>query len=410
MSFFSVVFLTHSLLALGSARLAAADYNIDNANYTLGYSATGTNWRTFSFSTQNLTLVSGNGNVIVDSSKCYDGNYALAACTVENKCQIIIPFTGSGITVYVLLAGFQGVNASLAIDGGQAVTATLQPPSLPSSDHTATINILDWDNGDTSLYFDWAHINESLVELPTSPSTSSVTRSSFPTSSVTSTSVTIAASSSTTQSASISSALSPASAAASFNGTPGSTFTPSTPAPSESLNLGAVVGGACGGLAAVIMIIASIVLLKKRQSRHAKLQESRKPDPFLPSVVAGGAVLPLSPAHPPPDEKTLQRLAARNAVMYYSRGLADSESSDFHIHSSSGEAGRAPNVDRTADSFSRDDLVIIDAGREDGSVIDIHGSGVQNTATPSAVAVGSVPPPVYQSLEPKGSNNPSTHF
>ena len=93
--------------------------------------------------------------------------------------------------MYVMHAGFQGVAASLTIDGGgQSITTTLPPPtppsyqtpnvtlfdlqSLPNADHTATINLLDWDDGATSLYFDYALINESYVKLPVSlPSSSS---------------------------------------------------------------------------------------------------------------------------------------------------------------------------------------------------------------------------------------------
>jgi hypothetical protein len=101
-----------------------------------------------------------------------------------------LPPEGSGISVYIMHAGFQGITVSLTIDGGQSVTATLPPPTppsyqtpnvslfdlqlLPSADHTATINLLDWENGTTSLYFDYALINESYVELPSStPSTTS---------------------------------------------------------------------------------------------------------------------------------------------------------------------------------------------------------------------------------------------
>jgi len=89
--------------------------------------------------------------------------------------------------VYVMHAGFQGIAASLTIDGGgQSVTATLPPPtppsyqtpnvtlfdlqSLPNADHTATINLLGWDDGTTSLYFDYALINEGYVKLLVSPS------------------------------------------------------------------------------------------------------------------------------------------------------------------------------------------------------------------------------------------------
>jgi hypothetical protein len=64
----------YGLAALGCVSSVAADYYIDNANNTVAYAASGTSWQTFSFATQNLTLVLGNANVTVDSSKCYDGN------------------------------------------------------------------------------------------------------------------------------------------------------------------------------------------------------------------------------------------------------------------------------------------------------------------------------------------------
>ena len=101
-------------------------------------------------------------------------------------------------------AGFQGISASLTIDGGQSVTATLPAPappsyqtpnvslfniqSLPSAVHTVTINLLDWESGTTSLYFDYALINETYVELPvsivssTSAAAQSTTTQSAPTS------------------------------------------------------------------------------------------------------------------------------------------------------------------------------------------------------------------------------------
>lgn len=62
----------YGLTALASS--VAADYHVDNANNTVAYASSGSTWRTFSFDTQNLTFVLSNGNITVDSSKCYDQN------------------------------------------------------------------------------------------------------------------------------------------------------------------------------------------------------------------------------------------------------------------------------------------------------------------------------------------------
>lgn len=69
----------------------------------------------------------------------------------------------------------------LEIDDGQSVTATSPPPTpppypppnvplselqdLPSADHTATIDLLRWENGTTSLCLDYALIKKSDFEI-----------------------------------------------------------------------------------------------------------------------------------------------------------------------------------------------------------------------------------------------------
>ena len=170
------------------------------------------------------------------------------------------------------------------------------------------------------------------------------------------------------------------------------------------MNLGAVVGGACGGLAALISIATAIIFLKKRKSRHGKLEESRKPDPF-PATPPLAQIVSLV-AHPPTDEKTRMRLAARNAAVYHSRRQSDGESSDFHILSAVGDAGRAPNAEAGAstDAFLLDDFVI-DCRREDGTLSNIRGSGVRNTPPPTAPV--SSAPPGYQTLETSRRSNAS---
>ncbi|KAI6103122.1 hypothetical protein EDD16DRAFT_327927 [Pisolithus croceorrhizus] len=112
----------------------------------------------------------------------------VASCMTADECQAQIPFAGTGITIYVTNAGFQGANASLDIDGTYLVSGTLPPPTPPSYQtprvsllaiqslayayHTATLSILDWNAGNTSLYFDYALVEDSNIQTTTSrPST-----------------------------------------------------------------------------------------------------------------------------------------------------------------------------------------------------------------------------------------------
>ena len=162
------------------------------------------------------------------------------------------------------------------------------------------------------------------------------------------------------------------------------------------MNLAAVVGSACGGLVTLIAIVTAIIFLKRRKSRHVKLEESRRPDPFstTPATVDHDQIAP-SAAHPLTDEKTRIRLAARNAVVYQSRRQSDDEMIDFHIPSTAGNAGRAPDGEArpsTVNPFLDDDFVI-DCRREDVSLRS-HGSVVRNT--PSPTIPDSSAPPGYQ--------------
>ncbi|KAH7890020.1 hypothetical protein F5I97DRAFT_627757 [Phlebopus sp. FC_14] len=192
-------FFCLAVLALASS--AAADYAIDNANSSVLYSVapdgSGASWATYGVGLSSIILETGNTNITVDASKCYDENFALASCVTNDACQIEFPFTGSGVTIYILNAGFQGVSASLTVDNGQAVTTTIPPPNPPSyqtpnvslfsiqslsyDNHNAKVSLLDWNNQGTALYFDYALINESYVE-PVVPPSSAPATTSHPTS------------------------------------------------------------------------------------------------------------------------------------------------------------------------------------------------------------------------------------
>jgi len=100
-----------------------------------------------------------------------------ATCNVSLACQVEIPFTGSGITVYgVLIPG--GTNISVSIDGRTApapnnipLTPATSPAiyhvtlynlqSLTFGFHTLVVHIVGWGNyGASELGFDYAYINE----------------------------------------------------------------------------------------------------------------------------------------------------------------------------------------------------------------------------------------------------------
>lgn len=171
---------------------------------------------------------------------------------------------------------------------------------------------------------------------------------------------------------------------------------------STSVNLGAVVGGACGGLAVFIAIITVIIFLRKAKSRQVKLEESRRPDPFptIPaSVYDQIASLPVRPAM---DEKTRRRFAARGAAVYQARRQSDGELSTFHFVPASGNVGRALDGEASGpsstDHFSHD--FVIDCRREDS----FRSSVVRDTPPPTAM-VGSSPPG-YQTVETLNASNP----
>ncbi|KAI6138956.1 hypothetical protein BKA82DRAFT_3011380 [Pisolithus tinctorius] len=150
----------------------------------------------------------------------------VGVCMAEDECQAQIPFTGTGITIYVLNAGFQRVNASLSV-GTLLVNGTLQPPSppsfqtprvsllaiqsLPYAYYIATLSILDWASGATSLYFDYALIEDSIVQTTTSPPstlTTAISASPPPASPITMPTTTLLPTASTTEASGSSSSIS----------------------------------------------------------------------------------------------------------------------------------------------------------------------------------------------------------
>ncbi|KAI6164198.1 hypothetical protein EDD17DRAFT_1562744 [Pisolithus thermaeus] len=180
------------VVSLPWTSLVAAEFYIDNANLSVQYYPMQNSvWTQYGTGLGTVAFTANDQSIAVNFSTCYDENYAVASCMTADECQAQIPFAGTGITIYVMNAGFQGVNASLSVDGAYSVNGTIPPPTPPSFQtprvsllaiqslayayHIATLSILDWDAGNTSLYFDYALVEDSNIQVTTSQSSTPVT-------------------------------------------------------------------------------------------------------------------------------------------------------------------------------------------------------------------------------------------
>ncbi|KAF8842530.1 hypothetical protein BDN67DRAFT_965643 [Paxillus ammoniavirescens] len=217
-------------------------------------SSSGVAWQTFSVSTQSLSLSisnsTGNYTIPIDASKCYNDNYALGVCGDGDNCFVQIPFTGSGITMYVLSAGFSGITASFSVDGVPAVSDSIPAPpgptfqtpnvsmyevqNLPSGNHTMVMTILDWEGSPSSMKFDYAFVNETFVAAPTTTSATSASQTS-------------------------------SGASQSASAPVGNTSN------SNKVDLGGVVGGTLAGIAVVVAVVMSVCYWRKRKTPPARL-------------------------------------------------------------------------------------------------------------------------------------------
>jgi hypothetical protein len=186
--------------------------------------------------------------------------------------------TGSGIAIYVLQAGAQGINASLTIDGGAPNYNVLPAPPGPNfyipnvtlfsiqgvttGNHTATMTVLNWDNIFSGMMFDYVEINQTIVSTTTTSSVVSSTAASTtsnPTSTATS---------------------SPSNSTYAVFGLPHYDIDSC-----DSTSVGAIVGGVVGGLAALIALLLAIFYLRRRrreaQGLSADLDGDPKIEPFF---------------------------------------------------------------------------------------------------------------------------------
>ncbi|KAG6334795.1 hypothetical protein ID866_4294 [Astraeus odoratus] len=272
----------------------------------------------------------------------------------------------SGITIYVLQAGPQGMSASLSIDSGTASTATLAAPPAPqyniphvtlfsvqglvSGTHSAEMTVLDWDGGISGMMLDYIDVNEAVVSATsTSPTTSSTPTTTYAqTSTSASTSTTngntqssqsttsqSTQSSLTTSSVSIVSSLTnqtsttaAAAAPTSSTATGGSNDTSSSSGSTKN-NIGAVAGGVVAGVVSFLGLCALAFFCFRRRRARAKkgratpLLNDRPDSRFImgpgPDPFARGPTLPTSPsistfAAPPARSRRGIDTAISNAV------------------------------------------------------------------------------------------------
>ncbi|KAG6379178.1 hypothetical protein JVT61DRAFT_11620 [Boletus reticuloceps] len=202
---------------------------------------------------ETLELLLPNGTYqVIDAFVCYNHTYRYAACFDTDACLLTVPFTGSGITVYVNQAGPVGINASITVDGANAQTNVLNAPPapayqianvsmfdvqrLPSGSHTLKLLINDLFGSYTGMMFDYAFVNETLVANTTLTTTT--------TSSASMTATSISA----------------------------STSSPARSSSAPHTDISAIVGGVIGVLAVVILGALAFFWMRRRRG-HGHVPE-----------------------------------------------------------------------------------------------------------------------------------------
>lgn len=327
--------------------LAAAEFYIDNANMSVKYySIPDSAWQQYGTHIGTIAFTVNDQSIPVEFSTCFDQSYVVASCMTADECQAQIPFAGTGITIYVTNAGFQGVNASLSVDGAYSVNGTIPPPTPPSYQtprvsllaiqslayayHIATLSILDWETGNTSLYFDYAMVEDSTVQTTTSQlSTLATTPSAtpFPVN-------TIFSAPSVTMLTTVLTA--PPSAIAATGETATTTGTTTTATASHTSASSSTTSGCSHCLRAIeiavpcaagaLLITGVIFYLKSRRAKAKKRATSIIPEPFtdtqrLPSLL------------PPAAEGKARLRATRSWVPMVPLDVSDLRSADVHFFS-----------------------------------------------------------------------------
>lgn len=333
-------FISSVWLVVFTFFIAVRTYTIDDSNYsTLKFSENpaGPVWGPFGSDTgEQLSIRLPNGTMMpINSAQCYDGTFTYAACSTSNNCAVQFPFTGSGITIYVLQAGPQGMSASLSIDSGTATTATLAAPPAPqyniprvvlfnvqnmvSGNHTAVMTVLDWDGGFSGMMLDYIDVNEAVV-TGTTPTTSAANQtptatttqgSSNPSGTTSQSSQSTTTTSNQTSSSTVappviaSSQVNSTSTSAGIGATSSSSSGGSNSSTSSSskIDVGAVAGGAAAGAVGLLALCAlAIFCFRRRRSRSSTGNTTPLLRHPVSRFLAGPAVDPFARAPTAPGD------------------------------------------------------------------------------------------------------------
>jgi len=218
-----------------------------------------------------ISYTPANSWVLDPDGGAFDETLTYAYCTTSDNCQIQIPFTGTGITLYIAHES-DNVNATITVDGNPdsmtAQTLSGDAPvesynvtlyniqSLALGSHEATVQLLSYTGGQSSLWFDYA-----AVLAPNGPASPGSSASSNPTaSSNPPTSSNPPPSNPTSSSNPPTSSNPPPSNPTSSSNPPASNPTASSPSTSNSshshTSTGYITGGVVGGLAFLAGIVA----------------------------------------------------------------------------------------------------------------------------------------------------------
>jgi len=247
-----------------------AMYFIDDTNSTIQYFA---GWKPWSHMPDSTAS-------IADISKCYNQTYVVSSidylCSQPDGCHFQIPFTGSGITIYVLQS-YYPLNTTVTLDGTTSTIASianLPGPTdivynvslydaqfLPTGYHIVDVALGDYtlSNGTTMgslIRFDAAAVNE------TAPSAVSPSYSGAGTTMPTG-----------------------------IFSTP-TTVSSSVPSQSRRAVLGFYIGGAFGGTALIAAIVLALLFCRRRKTPKVVAEVSPEPTPMSSQAT----FLPFDPA------------------------------------------------------------------------------------------------------------------
>ncbi|KAI6110142.1 hypothetical protein F5141DRAFT_1119110 [Pisolithus sp. B1] len=373
--------------------LVAAEFYIDNANLSVQYYPMQSSvWTQYGTGLGTVAFTANDQSIAVNFSTCYDENYAVASCMTADECQAQIPFAGTGITIYVMNAGFQGVNASLSVDGAYSVNGTIPPPTPPSFQtpkvsllaiqslayayHIATLSILDWDAGNTSLYFDYALVEDSNIQVTTSQSSTPVTTPlatlSLPDAFISASSVMMFTTIKTTTTMGTTTA-------ASYTSTSSYTSASSSTATSCSHCLH-VIEIVVPCVIGALLVTGVILYLKLRRAKAKKQADSCIPEPFTV------AQRPPSPLTPAAKEKARLRAAQSRVVPTVHADLSDVLTAEDHFFSEYSASVESTDSGDGRRSQESNELLIIDRSR-----LTISGLRLSTSLSNTVVATQSSP-------------------